>query len=413
MARHGKKYRKALEGVDRAKRYGLEEAVALVKGLSYAKYDEAVEMSVRLGIDAKKTDQLVRGSVVLPHGLATSLGRPLAPDIIYIPNPGLNVASDTINITLTNNGSTTLSGSILVEAWHTIERAFKDVNNESLPVKPYIVVSLQQGNVPPQPGCVNHPDDAAIAILNGDQTFWGADMADHNLFQQFAGSPYPDGLTAWPSGTVGAPGTWNGDSGWLLGRWSAWVATPPVRNQLTLWNLLADTEYYFNAVLATQNTGQWVGWLAPSIIEHILEETVYFRQAVFGDATAYTPTPTPKVWTPQQLRQIWTEWIADHAVNVSHFLDPQQTLYVDQAVAFHDTFTAFNAEVALQTIGCACDLDPKIIEGNVNFDAFLDALMIGTPQAIPSVLIIQIITHLKAEGLVCNQIVSLLDCGPP
>ncbi len=69
MAQHGKKYRKALEGVDRAKRYTLEEAVALVKSLAYAKYDEAVEISVRLGIDAKKTDQLVRGSVVLPHGL--------------------------------------------------------------------------------------------------------------------------------------------------------------------------------------------------------------------------------------------------------------------------------------------------------------------------------------------------------
>ena len=69
MAQHGKKYRKALEGVDRTKRYGLEEAVALVKSLAYAKYDEAVEISVRLGIDAKKTDQLVRGSVVLPHGL--------------------------------------------------------------------------------------------------------------------------------------------------------------------------------------------------------------------------------------------------------------------------------------------------------------------------------------------------------
>jgi large subunit ribosomal protein L1 len=73
MARHGKKYRKALEGVDRAKRYGLEEAVTLVRSLSYAKYDEAVEMSVRLGIDAKKTDQLVRGSVVLPHGLGKSV----------------------------------------------------------------------------------------------------------------------------------------------------------------------------------------------------------------------------------------------------------------------------------------------------------------------------------------------------
>ena len=69
MARHGKKFRKALAGVDRTKRYGLEEAVGLVKSLSYAKYDEAIEIAVRLGIDAKKTDQLVRGSVVLPHGL--------------------------------------------------------------------------------------------------------------------------------------------------------------------------------------------------------------------------------------------------------------------------------------------------------------------------------------------------------
>src|SRR5512139_2501469 len=69
MAGHGKKYRAALAGVDREKRYGLEEAVALAKKLAYAKYDEAVEISIRLGIDAKKTDQLVRGSVVLPHGL--------------------------------------------------------------------------------------------------------------------------------------------------------------------------------------------------------------------------------------------------------------------------------------------------------------------------------------------------------
>jgi large subunit ribosomal protein L1 len=69
MAQHGKKYRKALEGVDREKRHTLEEAVALLKAASFAKFDEAVEISVRLGIDAKKTDQLVRGSVVLPHGL--------------------------------------------------------------------------------------------------------------------------------------------------------------------------------------------------------------------------------------------------------------------------------------------------------------------------------------------------------
>ena len=69
MARHGKKYAKARGGVDRLRRYGLEEAVELLKGLTYAKFDEAVEVAVRLGVDPKKTDQQVRGSVVLPHGL--------------------------------------------------------------------------------------------------------------------------------------------------------------------------------------------------------------------------------------------------------------------------------------------------------------------------------------------------------
>jgi large subunit ribosomal protein L1 len=69
MAQHGKKYRKSHEGLDREKRYTLEEAVTLLKGAAYAKFDEAVEIAIRLGIDAKKTDQLVRGSVVLPHGL--------------------------------------------------------------------------------------------------------------------------------------------------------------------------------------------------------------------------------------------------------------------------------------------------------------------------------------------------------
>jgi large subunit ribosomal protein L1 len=69
MARHGKQYAKSLAGVDRMRRYGLEEAVALLKAAAYAKFDETVEVAVRLGVDPKKTDQQVRGSIVLPHGL--------------------------------------------------------------------------------------------------------------------------------------------------------------------------------------------------------------------------------------------------------------------------------------------------------------------------------------------------------
>jgi large subunit ribosomal protein L1 len=64
-----KRYRAALQRVERTKRYALEEAVALVKQNAGAKFDETVEVSMRIGVDPKKGDQQVRGSVVLPHGL--------------------------------------------------------------------------------------------------------------------------------------------------------------------------------------------------------------------------------------------------------------------------------------------------------------------------------------------------------
>ena len=63
----GKKWRAAAAQVG-AKPYGLAEAVELVKRQAYAKFDETVEMAFRLGIDPKRSDQMVRGSVVLPHG---------------------------------------------------------------------------------------------------------------------------------------------------------------------------------------------------------------------------------------------------------------------------------------------------------------------------------------------------------
>lgn len=68
MAKRGKKYQEALKLIDQEKNYTLLEAVELVKKVAPAKFDETVELAVRLGVDPKKADQQVRGAVVLPYG---------------------------------------------------------------------------------------------------------------------------------------------------------------------------------------------------------------------------------------------------------------------------------------------------------------------------------------------------------
>lgn len=68
MAQHGKKYRTAAGKVE-ARLYPLPDAVRLVTETAYAKFDETVEIALRLGVDPKHADQMVRGTVVLPHGL--------------------------------------------------------------------------------------------------------------------------------------------------------------------------------------------------------------------------------------------------------------------------------------------------------------------------------------------------------
>jgi large subunit ribosomal protein L1 len=64
----GKKRAGALQKPDRSRRYALSEAVSLVKELAFANFDESVDLAVRLGVDPKHADQMVRGAVVLPHG---------------------------------------------------------------------------------------------------------------------------------------------------------------------------------------------------------------------------------------------------------------------------------------------------------------------------------------------------------
>lgn len=69
----GKKMKAAGAQVEPAKEYALEEAVGLVKKMAYAKFDETVDLAFNLGVDPRKSDQMVRGTVVLPHGSGKSV----------------------------------------------------------------------------------------------------------------------------------------------------------------------------------------------------------------------------------------------------------------------------------------------------------------------------------------------------
>ena len=70
--KHGMKYNLAAVKIEVGRKYNLDEAVAKVKEIAFAKFDETVELTVWLGVDPRKADQLVRGTIVLPHGLGKS-----------------------------------------------------------------------------------------------------------------------------------------------------------------------------------------------------------------------------------------------------------------------------------------------------------------------------------------------------
>jgi large subunit ribosomal protein L1 len=73
MAKHGKKYQEAEKLIERNKAYDPEEAIGLAKKTSYAKFDQTVELHLRMGVDPRHADQQVRGIALLPNGL----GKPL------------------------------------------------------------------------------------------------------------------------------------------------------------------------------------------------------------------------------------------------------------------------------------------------------------------------------------------------
>ncbi len=73
MPKPGKRYEKAFKQTDRTQSYDYTKAVQLVKGAATAKFDESFEISMHLGVDPRKADQLVRGTVALPHGTGKSV----------------------------------------------------------------------------------------------------------------------------------------------------------------------------------------------------------------------------------------------------------------------------------------------------------------------------------------------------
>ena len=73
MPKHGKKHTQAKEKIDPLKRYGLDEGMDLVLATHWAAFDASVDVAVRLGVDPRHADQMVRGAVVLPHGLGKTV----------------------------------------------------------------------------------------------------------------------------------------------------------------------------------------------------------------------------------------------------------------------------------------------------------------------------------------------------
>jgi large subunit ribosomal protein L1 len=73
MPAHGRKFATALARIDRSREYQIPDAVKLVKQAAFAKFNETVDVAVRLGVDPRHADQVVRGTVVLPHGTGKSV----------------------------------------------------------------------------------------------------------------------------------------------------------------------------------------------------------------------------------------------------------------------------------------------------------------------------------------------------
>jgi len=73
MAKHGKKYSQGKEKIDRTTQYNLDAGIQLLQEIPRAKFDESIDMAIRLGVNPKHADQMVRGTVSLPHGIGKTV----------------------------------------------------------------------------------------------------------------------------------------------------------------------------------------------------------------------------------------------------------------------------------------------------------------------------------------------------
>lgn len=73
MAKRGKIYKANYAKVDRTKKYSLDEALGIIESFQNRKFDESIELAIRLGVDPKQSDQMVRGATVLPHGIGKAI----------------------------------------------------------------------------------------------------------------------------------------------------------------------------------------------------------------------------------------------------------------------------------------------------------------------------------------------------
>ncbi|MGH2812389.1 MAG: 50S ribosomal protein L1, partial [Actinomycetota bacterium] len=73
MSKRGKRFAQAIEALDRDRLYGAGEAIDLLTSLPSSKFDETVELNIRLGVDPRKADQMVRGAVSLPKGTGKTI----------------------------------------------------------------------------------------------------------------------------------------------------------------------------------------------------------------------------------------------------------------------------------------------------------------------------------------------------
>ena len=89
MAKHGKRYNSAVKEVDAKREYKVGEAIELLKKLPKTKFDESIELAFKLGVDPKQSDQMVRGTVALPHGSGKKVNV-----VVFAKGPAAQAAKD-------------------------------------------------------------------------------------------------------------------------------------------------------------------------------------------------------------------------------------------------------------------------------------------------------------------------------